>query len=249
MEQANHPTLGAVIGERLVRLRREKPWLARQDDVALRMHAVFGLRWTQPTVAAIEAGRRDVSMGELLALSLACELPVHEWFDGDGQVEFMPGSYLSRRAVRALLGSGEHAEDKEGDFAGPRWAAEHSDEVAGAVVTGILRNLVPDASPVTDADAVAKAARGSAERKAAHKLDLKPVEVSALAFHLWGRSLTAERDARVDEWAPPDATARSRQAFAGQATRALLTELRAVVGSSPGDTEGESEGEDRHGRD
>jgi transcriptional regulator with XRE-family HTH domain len=60
--------------------------------------------------------------------------------------------------------------------------------------------------------------------KAARRLGADPVEVDAKARQLWGRSLTAERDARVG------VASRSRvdQARRGHVTRQLIDELRSA---------------------
>jgi hypothetical protein len=70
-----------------------------------------------------------------------------------------------------------------------------------------------------------EAARGDAERKAARKLGVDAMNLSVAAHGRYGRSFTAERDARVAEQAPADASPRSLQALRGHVTRAMLAEL------------------------
>lgn len=72
-------------------------------------------------------------------------------------------------------------------------------------------------------------AQGQAERYAAQALGISEYDIPSLARELWGRSLTAERDARAQEAAGDDAAARSIQAHRGHVGRQLLAELRSKV--------------------
>jgi transcriptional regulator with XRE-family HTH domain len=86
---------------------------------------------------------------------------------------------------------------------------------------------------------------GLAEQKAARKFGVEPEMIMRAAQRLWGRSLAAERDARVteyfdleSEWNDAAGTlglrrmpARSLQAIRGHATRELLKELEPEVES------------------
>ena len=68
-----------------------------------------------------------------------------------------------------------------------------------------------------------------AEIKAARRLGVSEVEITAVARRLWDRTLTAERNARVAERAPKDATQRTLQAHRGHVTRSLVAELAAEL--------------------
>ena len=85
-----------------------------------------------------------------------------------------------------------------------------------------------------DAEDAKEAARGDAVRKAARKLGVRPLVLSAAAQGQYGRSFTAERDARVAEQAPADAPPRSLQALRGHVTRAMLAELAPALEQKEG---------------
>jgi hypothetical protein len=75
---------------------------------------------------------------------------------------------------------------------------------------------------------------GDAELKAARRLRVPPVAVALAARRSWKRSLTEERDRRVAEEAPADATPRTLQALRGHISRGLLEELKGAEGLKPG---------------
>lgn len=70
---------------------------------------------------------------------------------------------------------------------------------------------------------------GEADQKAATRLGLDLTELGVLTHHLWGRSLTDERDRRLVEQERPDDSARTVQARRGHVTRALLDEMRQAL--------------------
>jgi len=211
-----------AIGARLRELRQERG--LRQDDVALAARH-WGVDWTQPTVAAIEAGARPLAVEELLLLPVilfeGIELP--DLLPGDGWVDLdtpMGTTVLRRAALRRLL-EGRYA-------AAPK--TRRVAEVIHANAPGRGIELTADRPQEEErAQAVSAAAGGDAERKAARKLSIPPIEVSEAAYARYGRSLTAERDRRVAEQAPADASPRSLQALRGHVTRALLSELDPIL--------------------
>jgi hypothetical protein len=69
-------------------------------------------------------------------------------------------------------------------------------------------------------------AYSDAEMKAARRLGTTPDAIATAAEKLWKRPLDAERDDRVREQAPENASTRTTQALRGHVTRALLEELR-----------------------
>lgn len=85
--------------------------------------------------------------------------------------------------------------------------------VLGVTLEELLHGL-PAPSPVQDAP-------DEATVKAAKRLNADPVEVDALARQLWGRSLTAERDAQLGL----ATRSRADQARRGHVTRALIDQL------------------------
>jgi transcriptional regulator with XRE-family HTH domain len=162
----------------------------QQNDVA-RMANERGLSWTTATVAAIECGRRELSIGELQALR-------------GRPIERDELAILFQRSSRPLT-------------------------------PAVAENL-------------------DAEIKAARKLKVSPKEIVSTSMSLWGRSLSQERDHRLDKegvglgyYTVDKSGQRSKvpasqirvtantglgrlvQAKRGHITRALLEELRQTL--------------------
>jgi transcriptional regulator with XRE-family HTH domain len=189
-------TLDEVIGAEIAR-RREAAGL-RQDDLVQRARRA-GLDWQQPTVSAIEAGRRQISLGEAIALAAVLRndadplvgtpdlLPSRdEWVElADNVVGWLP-------AARLILGGGR----------GP--------------------DLPPNAPTTVIHPDQAIPAIDEADRKASRALSVTPVAVAAAAARLWGHSLAEERDRLIGDAA---ATPQKR----GRVTRQLLKELKSIV--------------------
>lgn len=240
--------LGAAVGARLRALRAEKPWMPRQEDVARRMREAVGFgNWTRATVAAVETGKRDVSMEELVGLTYACAVPISDWFAGEGLVALSPLGVVTHRGLRRMFGSDEPG-DPRMDWYIPdvvtnyepmrqrrqAWAQEHEAEIVEVLATGLLRGVWPDHTPVKDAEQAFLDAEGDAEQKAADSLarrglDIQPLGVSLVAHALWGHGLTAEREDRAAKRTGKGASARSVQAARGHVTRGLLNEIAEVL--------------------
>ena len=171
----------------------------RQDDVA-RTAREFGHEWARDTVASIEGGRREVRLDELLSLPLI--------------VDAFPSS-CSREYSRVA------------DFLGPAAPLlERPTDESREVATELAVSAV---LPASESNQKYLEAQCDAEQKAARQLNISPYDIVKLAYNLWGRSLTDERDARVMKKADADASARSLQAHRGHVTRVLLTDLRAEI--------------------
>jgi transcriptional regulator with XRE-family HTH domain len=215
-------TLTQAIGERIRDL-REATGL-RQEDVASSARGRFGLLWTQATVAAIETGKRQLTVEELilLPLLLTCEL----------------GELLPK--------VDPHAKDE--------WIAlTPQTDVRARVIRNVLNGMARDSSPLDIESAVDQRRRKSiptfltndqelrlrqlrneaasdAAIKAAQRLRITPLEIAEVARGLWRRSITEERDARIAERIQGEEP-RTVQALRGHVTRALLDELRAILKS------------------
>jgi transcriptional regulator with XRE-family HTH domain len=197
-------TLERAIGTELRRLREADG--TRQDQLAAAARR-YGLRWNQATIAAVELGRRKLSLGEVALLPLVLSealgdpnagarlLSVGELIpDVDQDVDVSPGLRLPLRTVRMLFG-------------GPSESAEW---------------------PEPSARRPELEAAGDAERKAARKLGVSPDAIAFGAQKLWGRSLAEERDRRLGE-AARALPRRSLQARRGRTTRKLVQELAPLV--------------------
>ena len=197
-------TLDQIVGANLRRL-RDRDGIT-QDQVA-RLLRHKGMPWTQPVVAALEAGTKTLDVMELYALTLVA--PLEELLAGSRSVRFGT-TEVPLDVVRATFIKRSHGERTARPGAlSPKNAAE-----------------LP-----TFFDAVW--AGNDAERKAARRLGVDPVEVVNAAYELWGQSLTEKRDAVVEATAPPDISPRTRQAFRGRVTRTLLNDIRQALHGVP----------------
>ena len=197
------PRLDQVVARNLERIRSTAGW--SQDEVASRGWRI-GLPWTRSTITALEGGRRSLSISELVLLALTLETSVTELLAGRGHVELGDGSELALTDVRNVL-------------AGDRDMAAVRKRIRQVRHQKYQRAM--------------QAVSGEAEQKAARSLGVTSQTIAEAAFDLWGRSLTEERDARVDKEGPNLASARSVQALRGHVTRRLVREIEALITDNP----------------
>jgi transcriptional regulator with XRE-family HTH domain len=182
-------TAGAVVGENLARIREDRRQTQREAAAFLRER---GMAMSPANVAQLELGRRaSIGIAELLQLSDAYEVPLHEWFAGEGSVYLSDQVRLWREDVRKAL--------------------------RGKSFGVLLGSAQRQTRYMTD----------EPERAAANQLGLPVADVAALGLHTWGRTLTAERDARLGDLTRE--SMRSVQAKRGHVTRALIQELRQAL--------------------
>jgi transcriptional regulator with XRE-family HTH domain len=260
-------SLHQAIGTRLRALRTERN--LRQEQVA-GYARVWGLDWTQSTVAAIEAGDRPLSLEEFFALPLVyAPLQLPDLFPGEGWVDLRVGSRTGWTTPEShlrdeLLGKAFAAAPS------PTAPPEVPDDVDYAIVEPFKQleetpgRLIKHIKIGDWGDPAAEmafldlpghiqqrrreievAAKGDAERKAARKFVVSALLVSAVAFRLYGRSLSEERDQQTTmytrsksnrgEYArthgiPEDhPSMRSEQAIRGHVTRTLLAAMKDTI--------------------
>jgi transcriptional regulator with XRE-family HTH domain len=260
-------SLHQAIGTRLRALRTERN--LRQEQVA-GYARVWGLDWTQSTVAAIEAGDRPLSLEEFFALPLVyAPLQLPDLFPGDGWVDLRVGSRTGWTTPEShlrdeLLGKAfavapsptappEIPDDVDYAIVEP---FKQLEETPGRLIKHIKIGDWGDPAAETaflDLPAhiqerrreIEVAAKGDAERKAARKFAVSALLVSAVAFRLYGRSLSYERDERTTEYSRSKASRseyarthgiqenhpsmRSEQAIRGHVTRTLLAAMKDAV--------------------
>jgi hypothetical protein len=214
---SKNPTknISHAIAKRLRTIREKHGWL--QDDLAMRARNQ-GLDWSQATVAAIERGSRELSIGEYLMLK-AVLWPSRR----DGET-FLPIEYQDLT-----------------DFTQENFADEPIRLAPGLVlkansIRSFHSHKKPNPIRVLDREKVIARVEESAlaERKAAQKLNVSPREIAEAADTIWkGRSLTQERDRRLREEVgkeeievDPERKKKRKQALRGWITRVLLVELR-----------------------
>lgn len=213
-----------VLGANLRRLRLQKG--LRQDDVASMARKVH-FDWTQGTVAAIETGRRSVSWFEgvflqrILGASLAELLSAGA---GEESVDIEGQSYTHAdlRRLDRLMKAPRPLPEGWGKSARESGLRMIDESLRPQQLMARRYGVSDDPLDITEMQA---ASFGTAERKAAEKLGVGPLEVSIASFSLWGRTLTQERD-RLFSKAPGEGDARVRR---GHITRELLRHLEAHV--------------------
>lgn len=195
--------LSEVVAANLERI-RIKGGLS-QEQVAARGSRV-GLPWSRSTITALEGGRRTITVAELLLLALALDASVAELLSGRGAATLGDGSEVPLSDIRNLL--------------------------TGDADSAAIRKRITAARHQKHERAM-RAVSGEAEQKAARKLGVTPQTIAEESFIRWGRSLTEERDARVDQEGLRPRSARSLQALRGHITRQLLGEIESVITSNP----------------
>jgi len=200
MEQARN--FESLLGETL-RERRQELGLT-QDDVARRCRFRFGLLFTRAVVDSIERGVRELTLPELAVMLAVLDLQLED-LRGSGVVALTPHVAVTADTIVDQILS-----------AGPTWRFALPSPTGRLIWRDALSGYLSEP--------------GVAEQKAARKLGVTPEELDSAARHLWGQSLTDERDARVDDRAP-DAAGSTLQALRGHVTRELLEELEPTLES------------------
>jgi transcriptional regulator with XRE-family HTH domain len=232
MNAAKQCTLGEVIGRNVTRLREAQGWT--REELAREVRASVGLPWTRSSVAHVEAGTHGVSAGELIGLAFALEAPLHELVAGPKTtwVGIAGGLLVRGRALQGVFDGTSPEELLAADVTDPR-----SREAGAMIATSLetmraVRDVAKKYWPSLTTEGQLREALQSiddTERKAAKRLGVDPHVVAIVAFALWGRSLAAERDARVSEQAPRPGAARSTQAVRGHVTRILLKDIAQTI--------------------
>lgn len=209
--------LAEVIGAGAREIRTEAGLTLEQVARAMREH---GFRWTTARVVELENGKRAVTVQTLLAIVFVLArltggdaVSVSRIIHGSGRVALSDGLAIEASALRRMLSSEEvkltlgDVYPEVGEQLGRSLKdAERSLKNAGglSVPLGVLAEVESRA--------------GDAESRAARALGVDRLSLAAASAAIWGRTLSAERDARVEA----DANPQKR----GQVTRALLAEVR-----------------------
>lgn len=228
-DQLKAKSLGAVIGAGVRVLRLEQG--LTQDELARSLRNA-GLDWDQGALARLEAGGRGVSPEQHLLLAQALGVEPYQLIAGDDDdwVTLTPRARWRTIAVRAAYAGANPAQMPAGDFEDP---VIRSVRKVAQVIVGRHEQRAAAAKwwPRATAGQLDEAieAVGDAERKAGRALGVDPVAVSTVAHKKWGRSFTAERDARAAGLLEEGAGRRALQALRGHVTRQLLAELAPIL--------------------
>jgi transcriptional regulator with XRE-family HTH domain len=206
-----------AIGERLRQLREARG--LRQEDIAAGARRI-GLRWNRPTIALVENGIRQLSVGEFLAMAVIYMLIMNEKELGSPSLK--PEKWL--KPVDFL--------PTKGWFEIGKGCALPAAMLREVVDGNLYPSLLPTSFFVhrrADEDIFETEALGDAEEKAARRLKVSAVEVAKAARQLWQRSLTEERDRRVREQASDESSRRRLQALRGHVSRTLTAEISTIL--------------------
>lgn len=222
-------SLGAVIGAGVRALRLEQG--LTQDELARSLRNV-GLDWDQGALARLEAGGRGVSPEQELLLAQALGVERYRLVAGedDEWVTLSPRARWRVVAVRAAYAGANPGDMPASDFEDPvmRSARKVARVITGRAEQRAVAAKVWRRATVGQLNEVVEAV-GDAERKAGRALGVDPVAVSAAAHKKWGRSFTAERDARAAGLVEEGAGRRALQALRGHVTRQLIAELAPII--------------------
>jgi transcriptional regulator with XRE-family HTH domain len=203
-------TVSAAIGSTIRHLREAAG--RRQEDVASSARDL-SLLWVHATVAALETGRRDLSIEEFLLLPRILQ--------GAGIDRSLP-DLLGEGSIALSPAVAASAEELRGVLAGSQPDDDWKPTVPGDSLAGAKSKYGADLAVINEA-------RDDATLKAARRLGVEPIVIAQGARKLWGRSLAAERDERVKQGGSDAGQARTLQAHRGHVTRALLDELRQAL--------------------
>lgn len=200
--------LRAVIGEAVRRLREAAD--VRQEEIA-RIARVHGLTWSRSKVAALERGDKPVSLEEFVLLPRILA-------EATGSM-VASGMLIEDGAVIRLTDRISAPGETLKSVLGGQWVRPEASMVPFVMELPEMV-MAPSASTPTFDDT---------DRRVGARLGEHPATVASLAHHLWGRSLSTERDQRTKE-REPDASPDRRRALRGQVTRQLIDELAAELG-------------------
>lgn len=205
--------LSRGLAQRLSAVRKEQR--LTQDDVADRARGL-GLEWGRDTVAKIETGDRELKLVEFLLLSVILERQLADLLPPKGWVGLTPSRQVSAAALAGLLRGVVEGSPEAESLSLP---AQGNDIRTIALAPAGWTAVKPVRPVIIRRDALREA-----ERKAAKRLGLDPIELSTLAHKIWGMGLTEKRDQLLTEQAKAG-DARTRQALRGWVTRQLDKEL------------------------
>jgi transcriptional regulator with XRE-family HTH domain len=220
------PTLDEVIGRAVKTLREQKKMA---QDALARACRRKGLQWSRSSIAMLEAGRRSCSISELLIVASALGAPLRLIVSGECLPD-RPETVMLTATTAANLAAISEALVSPSDRLGLRTAFRIGWEIGQEMSAWSIES-------------------GDADQKAARQLGISTERLMSVAEPLWGRSLTAERERRVnegpfstddhralvstDDHRVPSSTEdrqRALRALRGHITRELLRELRAALG-------------------
>lgn len=188
-----------AVAARVEALRIERDWT--QEELARRAQIAGLDTWDRNVVAAVERGKRELSVAELFLLLVTFRTDEIAFFGDDHPpIELSRSFAVEPGGLRAILaGKGWLTPAEENELL-EQWRAQ-------------------DTAPTL------------AERRMAASLKVSPAQVRAAADRAWGRTITEERSARLEErTAGNDHPKDERRTLLGHVTRELREELETDAG-------------------
>lgn len=227
-------TFRVVVGEAVRNLRESSQ--KRQEDVSQTARAL-GLAWSRSKVATLEQGGKAVTLEEFVILptvlteALGRPVTYEDLFpDPDELLYLTPKLRVLAGRLTGIFDAGGYVPEWTHYDRAVEDALDRLEETMDALKP-MLARMKALGFP-TGLQALANIREhpvGIAEGRAAKKLDEPRLVVMAVGLDLWGRPLTAERDARVAELLPDSTDAASVQAKRGRITRELVEEMKAAI--------------------
>jgi len=236
-------TLSQTIGEKMRELREGSGLL--QENIAATARKRYGVRWTRATIAAIETGKRRLTVEELIMLPMILtfshltspddenkflELP--DLIPSEGWVVLSPQTSVHVEFVSAVL-QGKAGKSFPAFLDTPELRKIRAilpkvqeKMQAWAKAYDKLRKAWPEVK--VKLEQFDNELASDAVRKVAIKLRTSPMEVVFASHGLWNKSLEEERDGRISQRAE-GRDMRTIQALRGHVTRSLLKDLKAAL--------------------
>lgn len=225
--------LRVVVGDR-VRAIRESAG-ARQQDLSDAAKRLGLTTWSRTRIAALERGDKAISAEDLIRLVAMLhslckrQVDIAELFDDPRVVEVSESVFIPARRIAKVLCGGVDGQViryllTTPEFSRSQWdtpeRAEAADR-ASRILAAAGRGL-----PTVGESRTVAMGIGEADERARRDLGLAEYPFEMLCLVMWGRALSAERDARLESAGASDGTAGSLAARRGRVTRALLHEAR-----------------------
>lgn len=228
--------LRTVVGDRVRALRESVG--ARQQDLSDAAKELGLDTWTRTRIAALERGSKAISAEDLVRLVAILgivakrRVDVAEMFDDPRVIELSAGSvFIPARKISVVLCGGSDGQVTRHllmseEFARTSWHTPEREadfQRASAILGASGRTSLPTVGETR----TVSMGMGEADERARRDLGLTEYPFETLCLVLWGRSLSGERDARLNAAsASGDSSPGSVAARRGRITRALLAEAR-----------------------
>ena len=205
-------SLKRVIGDNVKHLREAAGWTQGQLVDQLRRS---GLEISRSSIAWLETGRREPGTAELLLLAQVFDVPVHELVSTDvPEIQLTSEAVMATGALRDLItGEGEPPYSSRvvvpvaESHRARRWGQRLGLNIDDALHAELYFE-----------------AEQSGEIDVGNRLGLDPMQVTLLAYALWGMSFSDRRDADLTDVAASPSSMRMLKAHA---TRRREAELKA----------------------